>query len=267
MQNKKPIIAIIIGAVVVLAAVAVYFIYANSDYVTYSSAFKKTFNVNSMELNTQVKAVADGTTINSSGVFKLKDVSTTPQFINTMTISGSTITQFGDGAYIYTDDGQSKNKIKINADPDPHQEKNDSDFSFEAYISEFSSLLDASKIKELGSLEPVAEKYVDKISVTKNSSGDRKFEVTLLPAMVDELITKVINENLSSAMSPTVVSKSLLYTTTVSDGYVSAVTLKMELDVTPPNETTARDVTVDFTIKPVNPGQSVSFSLPSTDGF
>ncbi|MCL2034049.1 MAG: hypothetical protein FWG94_04870 [Oscillospiraceae bacterium] len=266
MANKKAIISVCIVLLLVAAAAAVYFIYSSSGYSAYSGAFKKTFNTDSMELNTSVKAVVDGATVSSTGNFKLKGMNTTPQFLNVMTVGGQTVTQFSDGVYIYTDDGQSKNKMEMGATPDPHREKENAQFSMDSYLSEFSSLLDASKIKELNSLEPVAERYVEKISVS-NVSGGKRFEVTLLPAAIDELVGTFISEKLSNELSPEVAWKSVVYTATVSNGYVSEIAFKLNLDVTPPNETVLRDVTVDFIISPVNPGRPVAFDLPDTSGF
>ena len=267
-MNKK-VLGIIIAVVVVALAVGAYFIFSSSDYSLYSNAFKKTFDVNSMELDTSVKAtVDDGMNISSTGNFKVTDMNANTQFINSMNINGQSVVQFSDGSYIYTDDGSSKNKTRMGGDPEPKQQEKDSDsFSFDAYISEFSGLLDASKIKELNAFEPIAEKYVDNIE-TVSVSGGKKFIVTLLPQAVDELVNTFINENLSNKnMSPTIDINSMTYTATVVSDYVSEIAFNIDMNVTAPGENTAKRASVDFVIKPVNPGQQVSFSLPSTDGF
>jgi len=267
-MNKKVLVVIII-VVVIAAAVGAYLLFSSGSYSQYSKAFDNTFAANSMELDTSVKAVLDdGTSISSSGNFKLKNMNTTPQFINTMTIGGEKITQFSDGKFVYTDDGSNKNKISLGDEPTPkQQERSSSDFSFEAYVSEFSGLLDASKIKQLNALEAVAEKYVDKISA-ENVSGGTKYIVTLLPQAVDELVDNFLNENLSDKnMSPTVTLNAITYSATVSSGYVSEVAFKIDMDVIAPGESTVRRAVVDFAINPVNPGKSVSFDLPDTAGY
>jgi len=240
------------------------------DYMTYSEAFKKTFDTDSMELTTSVKASLDGgADISSTGTFKLKDMSSTPQFINIMNIGGQTVTQFCDGEYVYTDDGTTKNKAKIggSADPQPQQQKQDAEFSYDAYISEFSSLIDAGKIKEMSSLEPIAEKYVDKITA-KDADGGKQFDVVLLPAIVDELKSKFLNESATSTQnSPEVELKSVTYSAKVKDGYVTQIDFNFKLSITAPGDDTAKEATVDLTIKPVNPGKAVEFDLPSTEGF
>jgi hypothetical protein len=267
-MNKKAVITICIAAAVVAIGVIVYLVFLNSDYNVYTSAFKKTFNTSSMEFNTSVKATVDSSTVNSTGNFKLKGMNSTPQFINTMTISGNTVTQFSDGSYIYTDDGASKNKIQMGATPQVRNEKDGAAFTYDDYISEFSSLIDASKIKSIGSMEPIEEKYVEKIT-TSRSGNNRRFEVTLLPAAVDEYVSAFVSENLTNqSMAPDVTAKKVVYTaTTDGSGYLTEVSIKLTLDVIAPNDTVTKEVTVDFAIKPVNPGKSVSFNLPSTDGF
>ena len=268
-MNKKVIIIIVAAVVVIAAAIGVYLIFASGDYNTYSQAFKNTFDVSSMELNTTVRAVYDGgSRITSTGNFKLKDIDTNPQFINTMTISGQTVTQFSDGTYIYTDDGSNRNKMRIGENPEPKQQERESDgFSLDAYISEFSGLLDASKIKQLNSLEPVAERYVDRIQ-SESVSGGKKFIVTLLPQAVDELVENFLSENLSNpSMSPTIEINTVSYTATVISDYISEISFSIDMNVTAPGESSSTRVTVELIISPVNPGRSVSFDLPSTDGF
>jgi len=242
------------------------------DYMTYSDAFKKTFG-DSLELNTSVKASLDGgSTITSTGTFKLKGMeSGNPQFINTMVIDGKTVTQFCDGEFVYTDDGASKNKMKIGGGGDekggpPNPQKDSSEFSYDSYLTEFSSLIDAAKIKEMGSLEPIAEKYVDKISST-DLGGGKQFDVVLLPAIVDELKSKFLDDRATTQNSPTINVEAIKYSATIKDGYVQEIVFNFEMNITAPGDSTAKEATVDLTIKPVNPGQAVEFDLPGTEGF
>ncbi|MCL2487241.1 MAG: hypothetical protein FWE80_00990 [Oscillospiraceae bacterium] len=266
-MNKKTIIGVSVGVLVVAAAVIAYFVYAAGAYAQYSSAFSKTFKNDSFEINTSIQASVDGSNISSTGNFKLKGMKGNPQFLNTMQIDGKAIIQFCDGVYIYTDDGNTKNKIEMGATPEKRQEKEDTDFSYDAYIGEFSSLLDAGKIKELNTLDPIPEKYVDKIEKKEISDGTQ-YTVTLLPQIVDDMIATVLTEKLSDPkLNPAVTVNSITYSATVKNGYVSVITLKVDMDVTAPEETAAKAAEVIFTLNPVNPGQTVSFSLPDTNGF
>ncbi|MCL2814090.1 MAG: hypothetical protein FWD23_05770 [Oscillospiraceae bacterium] len=268
-MGKKIIIGILALILVGMNTVGCSLFSAYNDYSTYSSAFKKTFDTDSMELTTGVKASLDGgTEISSTGTFKLKGMKGTPQFINIMTISGQTVTQFCDGEFVYTDDGASKNKMKLgqSSEPQPQQQKQNAEFSYDSYISEFSSLIDAGKIKEMSSLEPIAEKYVDKITAT-DANGGKQFDVVMLPAIVDELKSKFLNESSTNQNSPTVDVDAITYSATVKDGYVVQIVFNFKLSITAPGDDAAKKATVDLTLKPVNPGQEVSFDLPSTDGF
>jgi len=271
-MNKKAIIIIIVAVVVIAAAIGIYFIFSSSDYSLYSKAFENTFNVNSMDLQTSVKASVDGgAEITSNGHFKVKNMDSNTQFLNSMSMNGRDILQFSDGSYLYTNDGSGKNKVSISGDraePETRQrERENEDFSFDAYISEFSSLLDASKIRELNAFEPVAEKYVDKIEAV-SVSGGKKFIVTLLPEAVDELIATFLNENLSNkSMSPTIELNSIVYSATVVSDYISEISFQLDVDITAPGENTTKRATIDFAIQPVNPGQEVSFDLPDTSDY
>ena len=268
-MNRKIVISIILIISLGTFITGCSFFSAYSDYSAYSSAFKKTFDIDSMELSTGVKASLDGgSEISSTGTFKLKGMKSTPQFINTMTIDGKTVTQFCDGENVYTDDGTNKNKMKLgeSSEPQPRQEKQNSEFSYDSYISEFSSLIDAGKIKEMSSLEPIAEKYVDKITAS-DKNGGKQFDVVMLPAIVDELKSKFLNDNSTNPNSPTVEIDEITYSATVKDGYVSQIVFNFKMSITAPSDTEAKKATVELTLKPVNPGQEVSFDLPSTDGF
>jgi len=270
-MNKKIIIGIIAAVVVIALAVGAYLIFSSNNYSLYTKAFKNTFDVDSMNLKTNVKAVmtADNSGIEATGSFKISGMQTPPtKFVNTMKIMEMTITQFSDGVYLYTDDGTNKNKIKLGDQPDSKEEEREyQDFSFEAYVGEFTSLLDVSKIKQLNALEPVAEKYVDKIE-TQSVTGGKKFTVTLLPQAIDELIATFLSENLTNkSLSPKVKVNSISYLVTISNNYISEILFRINMDVTAPNENTAKNIRVDFTITPVNPGSAVKVELPSTAGF
>ena len=273
-MNKKVIIIIVVAVVIIAGALGAYLIFASGDYSTYKKAFKNTFEVSSMELNTTVRAVYDGgSRISSTGNFKLKDMDTNPQFINTMTIGGQVITQFSDGQYIYTEDtsgGQTnRNRIRIGAEPEPKQQEQrpSNSFSLDDYISEFSGLLDASKIKELNLLEGIDERYVDKIE-SVSVSGGKRFVVTLLPQAVDDLVDTFLRDNLSNqSMAPTIEVNTVIYTATVVSDYVSEIAISIDMDVTAPSGGSPTRATVDFIIEPANPGRAVNFTLPSTDGF
>jgi len=273
-MNKKIIIGII-GLIVLLFGIFAAGCGATA-YITYSNAFKQTFDVDSMELKTTVKASLDGgTSITSTGTFKLKDMKSAnaPQFLNIMEIDGKTITQFCDGNNVYTDDGQSKNKMALGNDskpadnmPQEHEQKNNSAFTYEAYISEFSSMIDAGKIKEMSSIEPIAEKYVVEIK-TSSVSGGKQYDVELLPAFLTEIKSSFLNESADSANSPEVEADSIAYSAIIKNGFVDEITFTFGLSIKAPGDDEAKKADVILTLKPVNPGQEVSFDLPSTDGF
>jgi len=92
--------------------------------------------------------------------------------------------------------------------------------------------------------------------------------VVLLPAIIDELKSKFLNDSGSSnPNSPTVEFDSITYSAKVKDGFVTQIEFNFKLSITAPGDTEAKKATVALTIKPVNPGKEVSFDLPSTEGF
>lgn len=272
MKGKK-LIPIIIAAVVVIGVVIFYFVYSSSGYSAYNKAFTSTFDVDSMDIKTSVKATIDGSLINSTGSFKIKGLKGDPnkvEFVNSMIIGGKEITQFSDGKDIYIDDG-AKYKMSLGSssqEPAMRQgDDGDREFSYEAYISEFSRFLDAGKIKELNSLEPVAEKYVKKIS-TSNVSGGKRYDVELLPELISKLTEQFLDENISTeSLKPTVNMNKVVYAVIIKDGYISEIAFHLEMDVTAPGETEKKAAVVELSFQPQNPGKSVDFSLPSTEGY
>jgi len=235
-----------------------------SSYFVYMNAFMNTFDVNSIALNTSVVASLDGgSSITSTGTLMMQNMDANMQFINDMYIDGLNVLQVCDGEYVYTISSQGFNKIRLGSEPEPKEQENQNeDFSFDAYISEFSGLLEASKIVELNSFGPVAEKYIDNIE-TVYVSGGKKLIITLLDEAVDELIGIILSENLSGRdVRPDIEINSITYSVTVITDLIFEINFNIDMDITAPGDLTTRRATVDFMIEPSDPGQPVSFMLP-----
>jgi hypothetical protein len=266
-MNAKTVIAVCAAVLTAAAATLVYLAYSNSDYTVYSRAFRKTFNTDSIELDTGVRVAAGALSASSSGRLRMKDMNATTRFVNEMSVNGQAVTQFGDGEYIYTDDGVEKRRVSAEEIPRATVGDSGGAFSFDAYINSFAAMLDIGKIRELRALEPIEEKYVESITVLRNGEK-RSFEFILIPEAVELIIAAFLNENADDpALAPDVSIVSFSYTVVVEDGYAAEVAYRLRTEVTPPFETASTAVSIDFTLKTVNPGTPVEFSLPPTDGY
>ena len=268
MKSKQLMIIIAVVVVVVIAAAALLF--TSSAYSGYSSAFNKTTKSGAMEYNTGVKATMDGTTKTATGNMKIQNLGKSDvKFINTLDINGQEIKQYTDGAYIYQDDGQTQTKYKVGSKP-PMPEK-PGDFNMEYYVQEFSSLLDASKLKELNIADKTAQNYVKKIT-KKSSGGETEYDITLASQLVQDLANAAINSagDDSSQANPTI-SKVNSFTYTAmenSSKYINKIIYTADFDMVFPAALTGgsdetKNIKLELTLDIVNPGQTVTVSLPA----
>jgi len=271
---KSKLVLIIVAAVVVVGAVIGIIVYNTNAYTGYSTAFANSTKQTSMEYDTALKATLDGEVTTATGNMKIRDIMTKVNFVNEMTIDGKKITQFTDGEYIYMDDGSNKTKYKIGETPDNQPKGDDKGgFDMDYYIQEFSILLDASKIKDLKINERLNQNIIQ--NITKTSSGSNSvYEVTLATQLVNEIFDTVIADQFSDESAPKCVLKSFKYTATAnSNKLIDKIVYYIDTDVTFPAALTGeasdqtKSMQLELTMKYINPGQPVSFDLPSTDGF
>ena len=270
----KKLVPIIIIAVVVVAVAVGLIVYMSSPYTGYSTAFGNSTKQTSMEYNTSLKVTMDGEVTKATGNMKIRDVMTKVNFVNKMEIGDLSLTQFTDGDYIYMDDGREKSKYKIGDKPESQPRGDDKGgFDMDFYIQEFSILLDASKIKDMKIAEKLNQNIIQKISKT-GSGSDTIYEVTLVDSLVTDIFNTVVDEQLADESSPDCKFRSFSYKATAdSKKLIKNVTYYIDMDVTFPAALTKesgdmkKSVQLELAMDYVNPGQGVSFSLPSTDGF
>ncbi len=268
MKGKKLVIIIVAAVVVVAAAVVAVVVYSTNPYTSYARAFDKTTSVGSLEFNTAMTATMGGETTTATGNMKLRDFSgPNVNFLNTMDIGDQTITQFCDGENIYQDNGGEQTAFAVGDQPQPAEK---GEFSMEAFLQEFSGLLDASKLKDL----QIADKLDSNIIQNIEKSGSN-YNVTLAPQLVDELAASLINSSMEEgADNPTVSVNSFSYVAHEdANGYIDTITYKADMDVTIPASLSGEDrditenVELDVALQVVNPGKPVNFDLPDTDGY
>ncbi|MDR1532982.1 MAG: hypothetical protein LBS62_12535 [Clostridiales bacterium] len=267
MKSKIIIAAAVI--LVIVAAAVVYF--TTSAYNGYSGAFDKSAKVNGTEYQTTVKVTVDGQVTTATGNFKIRDITSKVNFLNVMDINGTRVTQFTDGEYIYTDDGQARTKFKIGEKVQQTQ-KEPGAFDLENYIQEFSGLLDASKIKDLKIAEKLDQRIIEKI--TKRSvAGGTEYDVTLAAQLVNDIFKSIVNSEAQGGVNPECELKSFAYTAAVNGAnYIGGITYKADMDVTFPTALTGggdetKSIQLELNLAVVNPGTPASFTLPDTSGF
>ena len=254
----------------------------NGDYGKYAAAYNKVTANGGMEADIALTLTMDGTTTKSNGTLKLDTSSGKSILYYEMDVDGDKVIQFSDGDYIYTDTDGHKIKYAINSKPsasgdrEETQQKDagasgDSDFNTEAFLSEFSSVLEAGKIKDLGLLSPIDNAAITNISV----SGDQ-YTLTFSDSLVKKYLNILISNESNSSSGETLVIDELQNFTnvvTVSGDIVTGAKYSGVLKVKVPGSLMASgqeatydmDLIIDVTF--VNPGSSVSITLPSTDGY
>ena len=251
----------------------------DGDYGKYASAYKKVTANGGMEADIALTLTMDGTTTKSNGTLKLDTSSGKNVLYYEMEVDGDKIVQFSDGDYIYTDTDGHKIKYAINSKPSAsgdrqeaqQKDSGDSTFNTEAFLSEFSSVLEAGKIKDLGLLSPI-----ERAAITDISSSGNTYTLSFSDSLVKKYLNILIANESNSTSGETLTIDELdnfSNTVTVSDDIVTGAKYSGVLKVTVPGslmssgaETTYdMDLIIDVTF--VNPGSAVEISLPSTDGY
>lgn len=249
-----------------------------SEYNGYASAYNKVTANGGMEAKFDVELEMDGETIESTGDFKLDTSGKNNILYYEMTTGDNDVVQFSDGEYIYTDMDEHKTKYKLDSEPSGGdsgmEDKKDSDgstFDTTAFLSEFSSFMEAGKIKELGLLSPI-----EKAAISSIKKDGNKYELTFSDSLVKKYLNTLVQNETGKSADETIQIDELndfTYTATEEDGVLTNVTYKGTLVVEVPGslmsdgEDATYDLDMKIDIEFVNPGDSVDIELPSTDGF
>ena len=249
----------------------------SNAYDGYASAYNKVTANGGMEAEFDVDLEMDGEKVQSEGDFKLDTSSGSNILYYEMSTGDNDIIQFSDGEYIYTQVGESKSKFKINSEPtggdSGKEEQKDSSgtFNTNAFLNEFSSFLEAGKIKELGLLSPV-----EKAAVKSTKKDGDTYTLEFSEALVKKYLNTLVQNETGKSADETIQIDELndfVYKATEKNGILTNVEYTGVLKVNVPgslmddgNDKTY-DLDLDIKIKFKNPGESVTVELPSTDGF
>ncbi len=248
-------------------------------YGSYAAAYKKVSANGGMCAEFDLTLEMDGVTTETEGTFSLDTSDGKNILYYEMEVDGSKIIQFSDGEYLYTETDGHKIKYALNSKPTASSDKeeavqkngSDSVFDTEQFLSEFSSFLEAGKIKELGLLSPIEKAAVTDVSVENNV-------YTL--SFSDKLVQKYLNIMIANETQSTDVDtlninelKNFRYTATVSGDivtdvvYSGVITVDVPASLMTSGEAASYEMELEIAITFVNPGEAVEVEIPSTDGY
>lgn len=248
-------------------------------YGSYAAAYKKVSANGGMCAEIDLTLEMDGVKTETEGKFSLDTSDGKNILYYEMEVDGSEIIQFSDGKYLYTDTDGHKIKYALNSKPSASSDKeevaqkNDSDsvFDTEQFLNEFSSFLEAGKIKELGLLSPIEKAAVTDVSVENNV-------YTL--SFSDKLIQKYLNIMIANETQSTDGDtlnidelKNFKYTATVTGDivtdvvYSGVITVEVPASLMASGEAASYEMDLEIAITFVNPGEAVEVEIPSTDGY
>lgn len=258
---------------------------STSAYSGYESAYQKMTAAGGLETNFTLCLDGDGTQMESTGNMTLKNEGNATKLYYEMKVGDKKIIQFSDGSAIYTDDGTNKTKFSIAGEgKKPEKSENESggrekeeasEFNTQAFIQEFSGMLEAGKIKELGILDQIPEKYVKNTSSEKNGANTI-YTLTFTEALVKNFLNILVRDQVKDSDNALTFGdlKDFTYTATANgDGVLCGISYAGTVSVTVPaglmtsGEAKTFELTIDLLLDIVNPGEPVELTLPDTSGY
>ncbi|MBQ8903658.1 MAG: hypothetical protein IJY73_05120 [Oscillospiraceae bacterium] len=248
-------------------------------YGSYAAAYKKVSANGGMCAEFDLTLEMDGVKTETEGKFSLDTSDGKNILYYEMEVDGSEIIQFSDGEYLYTDTDGHKIKYALNSKPSASSDKeevaqkNDSDsvFDTEQFLNEFSSFLEAGKIKELGLLSPIEKAAVTDVSVENNV-----YTLSFSDKLVQKYLNIMIANETQSTDGDTLnidELKNFKYTATVTGDivtdvvYSGVITVEVPASLMASGEAASYEMDLEIAITFVNPGEAVEVEIPSTDGY
>lgn len=259
---------------------------SGNDYSSYASAYKKVTANGGMDADFSLTLKMDGVTTESDGNFKLDTSGGNNILYYSMKVDGNDIIQFSDGSYIYTESEGHKTKYALDSKPAASGDKNNvqekdaqangtGTFDSTEFLKEFSSFLEAGKIKELGLLSPIEQAAIKSIS-SEGSADNQTFTLDFSENLIKKYLNIMIeNETGKSGDNALTIDEmtDFSYVAQAKNGVITGTVYSGVIKVTVPaslmstGEQTSYDMDFTIDIDFVDPGNAVSVSLPSTDGF
>lgn len=276
MKNMKKIFALALALAMTLACAACK---GNSDaYSGYSEAYKKTSSVGSLNVKFELTVDNGDESMQSGGNMKMNSSN---EVYYEMAVNGKEILQYVQNGEIHTFiDGTEQvsstdktDKGPEKADPNGGEgqgnEKTDStSFDTEKFMEEFSSMLEAGKIKEMGVLDPIPSKYVKNITSEK-SGNDTVYTMTFPEEFLKKLLSTMAKEQLEGDyLSFDALKDFICVSKANSDGYIYFIqykgytTVTVTGDLMTSGEDETFDLNIDLQMTIQEPGTPVEVEIP-----
>ncbi|MCR4791200.1 MAG: hypothetical protein K5871_00460 [Lachnospiraceae bacterium] len=243
-------------------------------YSTYASAYNKVSAKGGINADIEATITLDDVEQEYEGNFKLDNTSNTLYY--EMTCNGETTTQFSDGEYLYTERGGEKIKYDLNDKPDGEPQARDNaqggeapQFDAAEFLTEFSSFLEAGKIRELGLLNPLDKAAVTNVTVSGNQYT-LEVSSTILKRFMNTMAT---NESGSGDAIEVTDLSNFTYVATIENGVVTGTHYSGEITIVVPGSLLASDddeeYTIEFDIQITfrKPGTEVDVDIPDGDDY
>ncbi len=249
------------------------------SYTDYTNAYKKTASPGSLNVEFELAVTADGQDMESTGNMKMDKNN---NLYYEMVINGKEITQYVTNGEIHTfvdgretvastdnKDAGSERGNPEGGENDPNEKKDGTAFNTDKFLEEFSGMLEAGKIKEMGVLDPIPSRYIKEI--TSKADGNEvvytmtfpdEFLEVLLDSMTSEQTTDDGGISFSNLKDFTCVAKQN------SDGYLYFIEYSGFTTVTVPGaymedgQEHSFDLDIDLEMTMVNPGTAVTVEIP-----
>lgn len=251
---------------------------SSDAYTGYSDAYKKTSSTGSLDVVFNL-SVADGSqTVKSSGNMKMNSNN---EVYYEMTINGQDIVQYVQNGEVHTVvNGEEQTASTSNTNqgterPNPDGADNDdkvdnSTFNSAKFLEEFSGMLEAGKIKELGVLDPISKNYISDITSSKSGS-DTVYTMTFPEQFLATMLNTMVKEQTSGSGDTLSFDKLKDFECIAKengDGYIHAIEYKGYTTVTVPASYTTSgqeetfDLNIDLNMEIQNPGTAVEVVIP-----
>lgn len=277
MKSLKKITAVCLVLAVLCALTAC----GGSDaYSSYSEAYKKTASVGSLNVEFELTVENEDTSIESTGNMKMNSDN---EVYYEMVINGKQIMQYIQDGQVHTfvdgteqvssTDNKDSGTERANPEGGEGQSNEKTDgtgFNTEKFLEEFSGILEAGKIKEMGVLDPIPSKYIKEITA-KESDSKTTYTITFPDEFLEALLDVMIDEQLGSS-STTIDFSNLKDFKCIckenSKGYLYFIEYKGYTTVTVPGDLMedgkeeSFDLYIDLEMEIQNPGKAVDVVIP-----
>lgn len=253
----------------------------NGDaYTGYSDAYKKMSEPGSLDVLFDLSVDDGSQTIKSSGNMKMNSDN---EIYYEMNINGKDIVQYVQGGQIHTIvDGEEQtastsdtNQGTQRANPEggegqPNEKTDGTGFNSAKFLEEFSGILEAGKIKEMGVLDPISKNYISEIT-SSESGSDTVYTMTFPEQFLKTMLNIMIKEQVQSSggsLSFDELKDFECIAKENSSGYLHAIEYKGYTTVTVPGDYTSSgqeesfDLHIDLNMEIQNPGTAVEVVIP-----